>query len=251
MAEKKKKERQRLKAKYTLPNHEVSVQNQLNVLRVLVTASMEGEHSTSAEDVGTKGLALGINPSVVQKCFAFLSELGLIQGTRTAMTPASQVVDWAKQQGSDPDGAKAILAPSFLNAWFGQALADAFKLSEKVALNDLIKILGQTAEAQPADLARPKLRLLMGFLEHFDYVEKGEGDTYTLAEARPVKERAAKPQQPPPPPPPSAAVGAQVSITLNVQLDPTVTEQQAINLAKAIRRILDTLSEEGDGGRSD
>ena len=240
--EKKKTKRQKLNTKYTLPNQDVSVERQLTVLRALVTATGDGQASASEKEVAIKGTAAGMTLADVQKSFAFLSSLALIEGTRQAMTPADDVVKWAKKHEWKPEEAKTILAPFFLKAWFGQAVADAFKLRKKITLDDLIKTLGQTAEAQPADLARPKLRLLVGFLEHFDYIQKGEGETYTLAEARSAEEQGGPEEPPPPPPPPPAPGAAKVSITLNVQLDPSVTEQQAKDLAKAIQTILDTLS---------
>lgn len=150
---------QKSKPTKTLPTDRISVGKQLDILRAYAAASMNG---TRPATVGEAAEIVKMASATIQIAHAFLSSVNLITRTGTgAYTVSADALAFLKAYEWDKDTASHKLAPTFRNAWFGQALLARITfgpIEEKTAIG----VLAEACSAGPE--YEKELRMLIEFM---------------------------------------------------------------------------------------
>lgn len=249
---KERKPRRQLRPKYPLPTHELAVETQLRVLHAIVQASDEGLKEITAEDVAKISKPSAADIIRVRNCLAFFDDIGLIAREKRGapFKPTQLTLQWAKAWKDK----ETVLRGLFAQSWFGQAVQKALAVAPENKLEEdkLVVALGEAAEVPPSNLVEPKLKIIIGHLEHFECIAKNPDDTYSWALAPPAEEQLEELiEEEEKFAPPKEKMRPIISINVNFDVDANITEVEAANIAKAIRMIVEGLTQQAASNDSD
>lgn len=223
------------------------------ILKAYVIASKQGAEAVNYKDVAA--VLADVHPTSVSRNNSFLAEAGFITAERFGYyKPSPEVTSYAKQAPWDEESAKGHIRSLIDRTWFGETIQQQFQLQNTLTREQLVKAFGRKATPDPSDADR--LRLLVDFLEYFEYLltdERGDfivrpkdqqavdashsADAYIvnrqpLADVQPLLSKIVEE-------PPLSGISCRVNI--NLHLTPTTTDEELqllVNKAKAAINLL-------------
>ena len=232
----KSKKREKRKIKYPLPNAQLTLDTQLEVLGGYVAASEKGSKSVGYAEVAR---FVPISKCRVSSCNKFFESVGLlksVKGQRGKYMPSNEVIDWKNKYQWDSESAKLILKPLFEETWFAKLTKKSLEVKPKMSEEKLFHKLGEEAEASPQD--ETALRQLIEYMATFKVVEKDEKQNISMSEERIPKveegEKEVKIEK-------EYKKPIQVNIFLGINVSPEMPEEE---IRKAVKIILDEIKKE-------
>lgn len=166
----------------SLPTDEVTVENQLAVLRFIVGVSDRGSKSITTDEVAALAAAVDCDRDRVARCIPFFVSTGLVEraSPRGPLKPTAAAVEFAD---ADDTRGKATLRGIFANAWFGKAVAQALKVAGRSDEEKLLKVLSRAGriDFRKAKRAKDKTKKLIEYLVHAGYLAEDAAGYYDLS----------------------------------------------------------------------
>jgi len=163
------------KRKYSLPEARLKFERELEILKALVEFSKKGEKPIKYSNF----IGLG-STTYVSSELAFFADAGLaIKEKGSKYLPTDEVIEFVNILNWDEEEAKKKLANILSNSWFGDVTIKILKIRNKIGLNDLMKELGKTAEADPNKDVKA-LKRLVEWLEYAGIIEIDENENVRL-----------------------------------------------------------------------
>lgn len=228
------------------------------ILKAYVIASKQGSEAVNYKDVAA--VLADVHPTVVSRNNSFLTEAGFITAERYGFyKPSPEVTNYAKQAPWDEESAKGHIRSLIDRTWFGETVQQQFQLQNTLTRAQLGKAFGIKATPDPSDADR--LRLLVDFLEYFEYLltdERGDfiarpkdeqaveishsADVYVVDRKFPAEAQRLLPELVQEPPP--SGISCRVNINLN--LTPTTTDEELQSLVNKVKATINSLLKRTD-----
>ena len=170
------KKRRKIKRKYPLPAS--TLENDLLILKGLITYSEKGD-----TPVNYREIKININNTLISKELNFFSSIGLAnEVSRGKYTPTPECIEFInKLDWDDQDAAKKVLRTLLEKTWFGDFAIKLLKVQKEIDLHSLAKKLGEECEADK-ELDKSAIKRLIKWLEYAGIVEIDENEIVHLKE---------------------------------------------------------------------
>lgn len=182
-----------------LPSDRLALERQVDALRAFVAEyEANGGKSVTNEKAGS---VAKMAPATILVANAFFCDVGILTRNEEGFVPSQEAIAFLKaENGLNPETASEKLKPIFDRQWFSQLLIPRLRL-RSMDESEVIKVLGEEANAEKAHLGR--LKVLIQYLVFVKILQK-EGSQITLAnnvQFSQVTPPAYKPTLPPAPAP--------------------------------------------------
>jgi len=169
--------RKRTKRKFSLPEAHLKFEKEIEILKALVEFSKKGEQAVSYKEI----VGLGSNTNISSE-LAFFADAGMAKREKgSKYLPTNEVIEFVNSFNWDEKDAKRKLRDILSKSWFGEITIKILKVLGEKHLNDLIKELGKTAEADP-DKDVKAIKRLVKWLEYAEIIEIDENEIVHLKE---------------------------------------------------------------------
>jgi len=168
----KKIKRKRIKRKYSLPETRLSFEKELDVLKALVEFSQKGEKPILWQDIQGIGTQTYMSSEL-----SFFADAGLaIKEKGSKYLPTSEVIEIVNNlEWSDEKTAKNILKKVLSRSWFGELVIKILSVVKEKSLDEIIKELGKTAEANP-EKDEKAIKRLVKWLKYAEIIDIDENN---------------------------------------------------------------------------
>ena len=176
-----KKKRRKLQTKHPLPNKELSIDRQIEVLKAYVSVSNAGKTPVGYKDIAK----LGYNAKRVSSCNSFFVDVGFIKKVekeRGKFLPSNELIEFKNKSTWNLDEAKEYLKPLVESSWFGELAKKILDIKGSVSQVDLIKSFGSESGAEKDQ--ELNLKRLIEYLEYFNVIKKDDSGNYSIVKAR-------------------------------------------------------------------
>ena len=170
-----KTKRIRTKRKFSLPEARLKFERELEILKALVEFSKKGEQPVGYKEIHGLGSNVYISSEL-----AFFADAGMAKKEKgSKYLPTDDVIEFVNSFKWDEEDAKRKLRDILSKSWFGDITIKILNVVGGKDLDDLIKEIGKTAEADP-DKDIKAIKRLVEWLEYAGIIEIGENNIVHL-----------------------------------------------------------------------
>lgn len=171
--------RKKTKRKYPLPRADMSLENEIIVLKGLVQFSNKGKEPVKYDEIKIPN----VHPTRISVELNFFASIGLAERKKKGKyIPTQKAIEFVNSLNWKEEDAKRIIRDVLSESWFGDLVIKMLSTGKKASLSNITSELGKTVEGDPKK-DKKAIRRLVEWLEYAGIIKVDENEIVYLMEA--------------------------------------------------------------------